>query len=242
MYRYPLLILCILSCFSCKKQSNCSTSNTGITTNSPVVEGWPLYMSTFESVEYLYEWSGPNGFHISYEAFSTRANRQGKLETVLADAGTYTVKMRNRDGCVEYEGSVDVEIVQAPAAPCDVPVNTSVSSVTGVGGINYLRDTLLVNEYLYDLAVSNGLEAMIIRFTKEPKPGVYFSSGIFSPLQDEKAAVYIISGFYEFVMEADYKVYVTETDGKLNFRFCNARFSNPVSATPIIISANIRKR
>lgn len=241
MLRYSLFIVIVIAACSCKKQSNCSTSNTTITTNSPVVEGWPLYMSSFESVEYLYEWTGPNGFHISYEVFSTTANRQGKESVTAADAGTYTVKMRNRNGCVEYEGSVDVAVITAPEAPCEVPVNSTISSLAGVGGSHYTDDTLDISEYLYDLSVFNATEAMVIRFTKEPKPGVYLTSGMYSPISGDKASVYIISGFYDFVMEADHKVYVTKTNGKLNFSFCNAKFSNPLSSSPLIISARIRK-
>jgi hypothetical protein len=242
MLRYFFFIVIVIVACSCKKQPNCSASKISITTNSPVVEGWPLYLSSMESVEYLYEWSGPNGFHISYNVFSTTANRQGKENVTAEDAGTYTVKMRNRDGCVEYEGSVDVSVIPAPEAPCDVPVNSTISSVAGVGGSNYTGDSLDVSDDIYDLGVFNATEEMVIRFTKEPKPGVYLSSGVYSPLSDDKAAIYIISGFYDFLMEVGYKVYVTKTNGKLNFSFCNAKFLNPVSASPLIISARIRKR
>ena len=62
-----------------------------ITTNSPVIVGWPLTLTTEYDFSFLYKWTGPNGWEIDYNYHASDAYIQGKLVTTMADAGVYKV-------------------------------------------------------------------------------------------------------------------------------------------------------
>jgi hypothetical protein len=250
MKNLTLVITGILLFFSsCKKiesitndDNQCpAKENIEIVTNSPVVAGWPLTISTMQSMAYMYKWTGPNGFSADYNYFSSEAYRQGKLVTTFADSGIYKVQLRSTEGCIVYEGSVRVQIIDAPTAPCNVANNSSVSSVVGVGGSDYTSVSGSGSGGIYTLDASGGGETMTIRFNgdNEPTPGIYTSSGGYFAMEDEKAGIFISTGLYSFVMHPDFDIYVNKVGGKLQVSFCNCSFSNPLGSTAINISAKV---
>ncbi len=225
--------------------SNCpAKGNIEIITNSPVIVGWPLTLSSLEYMEYLYKWEGPNGFLVNYNFHSSEADDQGKLVTTFADSGTYRLQLRDSDGCIVYEGTTRVEIIDAPTAPCNVTNNTSTSSVVGVGGSTYTSVNGNGSGDYYTIDASGGGEVLTVRFLGDapPTPGVYKSSGGWFPFENRQVGIFVHTGIVDFVMHPDFDVYVTNVGGKTQVSFCTCSFSNPISSTPINISAKLTER
>ena len=111
LLRTVFFMMGIVSFVSCKKVTtpavDCPPASTvGITTNSPVIVGWPLTLTTEDDFSFLYKWTGPNGWEIDYNYHASDAYIQGKLVTTMADAGIYKVQRRYSDGCV-FDDSIE---------------------------------------------------------------------------------------------------------------------------------------
>ncbi len=231
--------------FSCKKIENPSdicpaAAVVDISSNSPVIEGWPLTLTTADDFSFLYKWTGPNGWEIDYTFHSSDAYLQGKLVTTMADAGIYKVQRRYSDGCVFDEGSTTVEIIAPPPPPCSITNNSSTSNVIGVGGVTYSNLYFTGGGGIYTVQSSSGGQTITFHFNGDaaPKPGIYKTSGYFAT--DEKTVgVYITASPYDFINNSGQDVYVNKVNGKTQVAFCNCTFSNPLGSTIIKISAKL---
>jgi hypothetical protein len=187
-------------------------------------------------MSYTYRWTGPNGFLVNYDYYSSSAYSQGKLTTVLADSGVYKVEMIDAEGCVAREGTALVKIISTPAPPCSLPANASVAVTGFLGGSSFTPYVIGGN---YVEAHGNG-ETLKLNFDiniTEPKPGIYKSSGYFAR-NEKEVGVWIKVGFTDFLSMGQ-DVYVSTVGGKLDISFCSHVFSNPVSSTPLKVSARI---
>lgn len=242
-----LLIASIVFFSSCEKDgtdgSGCipasAVQQVTITSNSPVVEGWPIYLSTTATMGNMFHWTGPNGWDINYSYFSSDANSQQRLNASFADSGLYKVELRNADGCVEYKGSVNVKVIAAPQAPCTLANNTSTTTLIGVGGSTYTNIYFQSSTYYTVQAVAPG-ESITFYFTGNvpPKPGIYKTAG-YGPTKETEVGCWISKFPYDFINEVGQDVYVTKVNGKTIVSFCNCTFTNPISATKPKISAKI---
>lgn len=244
IYQTAIALLLSSILFSCKKASttdDCpAAGNVEIVTNSPVIEGWPLTLTTADDMSFLYKWEGPNGFSIDYNFHSSEAYRQGKLVTTMADAGVYKVQRRYGDGCVFDEGTATVQIITAPNPPCTVAMNTSTSNVVGVGGSSYSNIYYYGGGGIFTLQATGGGESITFHFNGDtpPKPGVYKTSGYFAT-DEATVGMYITASPYDFINTSGQDVYVTKVNGKTSVTFCNCIFTNPLGSTVIKISANL---
>jgi hypothetical protein len=240
-----LFALTTCSLFSCLKPAGddnaCPpTTAVTITTNSPVIVGWPLTLSTADDMSFLYKWSGPNGFNVDYNYHSSTAYLQGKLVTTMADAGVYRIERRYSDGCVFDTGSVVVQIINPPLPPCTVTNNSSTSNVIGVGGVPYGNLYFTGGGGIYTVQGTGGGQSITFHFNGNtpPKPGVYKTSGYFA-MDEATVGVYITASPYDFINNSGQDVYVNLVGGKTQVQFCNATFSNPLGSTVIKISAKL---
>lgn len=248
MKQYILFLLLFSVIFnSCRKSGTtsdgCLVSNTvpsiAITSNSPVVEGWPIYVSTTATMANMFHWTGPNGWDINYQYFSSNANEQQRLNASFADSGLYRVELRNSDGCVEYRGSVNVKVIPAPQPPCTLTNNTSTSSVVGVGGSTY-PNIYFQSSTFYTVQASTYGESLTFYFigNTPPKPGVYKTAG-YAPTKETEVGCWITVSPYDFINQSGQDVYVTKVNGKTQVSFCNCTFTNPLGPTKPKISAKI---
>lgn len=247
MKTYYLLIAVTVTglLFSCTKTnssgSDCPAASTvSITTNSPVIEGWPLILTTADDMSFLYKWSGPNSWLIDYNYYSSTAYQQGKLTTTMADAGVYTVQRRYADGCIYDEGSTTVQIITAPPPPCTVTNNTSSSNVIGVGGVPYSNLYFQGGGGIFMVQGTGGGQSITFHFNGNtaPKPGIYKTSGYFAN-DEATVGVYITASPYDFINTSGQDVYVNKVGTKTQVSFCNCIFTNPLGSTVIRISARI---
>ena len=246
-----LLAVCTITLVSCTKSNvssntnnngnnnnNCPTTySTSLTSNSPVIVGWPLELTTNDDMSYLFNWAGPNGFSIDYSYYASNAGEQGIAVTSFADSGVYTVQLLTPDGCVAYEGTTDVQIVPAPSAPCNLPENSSISNVIGVGGLTY--DGVTFNGNAISGYNSASQETLYFNFNGSslPTPGVYTTSGYYA-MNDTTVGCYFDDFPDDFLLNNGL-VYVTSVNGKLQVSFCNCSVSNPLGGVQIYASASL---
>jgi len=250
LYPNRLLVFFSLSVLlvACTKSSKCPDPlPLTITQNGPVIVGWPLYLdASVASTGYLYKWDGPNGWKKHYEVYSSDANEQYIPAVTMAEAGEYRVQLIDYEGCVAYEGSTVVEVIDAPTANCNVAANTSTSSVAGVGDytFNYRSFSGSGNFYIASGSqVVGGGHFMRFAFlgAEEPLPGIYYTDGYFG-LEYDKVGLYIETGTYQFVANPNQPVYVTKVNGKLQLKFCSLLFNNPMNpSNPLTISASLNQ-
>lgn len=229
---------------SCKKK-DCSDDSSEIiqlTANTPVYEGWPLYLTTESNESCTYEWTGPNGWHKNYDYYSNM-NGSEIIESMTQDkAGKYAVYLRS-EGCVVKRAMVDVVISPVPAPPCNTANNTSTTNLGGVGGVTYTYVSSSSSGSTYNIQASNASQAITFNFNGDhvPLPGVYKTESGYYPSSDamNKVGVYIGTGFYDFVIKPDFDVYVNKVNGKTVISFCSAGFNNPVGSTNVVISAKV---
>jgi len=242
MNQFFLAIAVLFFC-SCKKSANCDPpAITEITTNSPVVTGWPLYMSTMQSLEYTYHWKGPNGFSIEYDYFSSTANEQSIDSAILANGGIYEVELKDRQGCVAYKGTMNVEVTAPPLPPCNnMDNNTSISSILGIAGVTYndIRIDTTGGRYTFEAKFAN--EVIVLRFNEggRPKPGIYKATGNNFESEKGTAGIHIKSGLHNLAMKEGGKLYVNKVGSVLQFCFCQQEFFNPFSASQLLVSGKI---
>jgi hypothetical protein len=243
MKQIILLVSIVIIFISCKKMGNGNDCGAAqqvvVTSNSPVIEGWPIYLSTTATMGDMFHWTGPNGWDINYQFYASDANSQQRANATLADAGLYKVDLRNADGCVEYSGSVDVKVIPAPSAPCSLTNNTSTTTVVGVGGSTYTNIYFQSSTYYTVQATTPG-ESLTFYFIGNvpPKPGIYKSSG-YGPTNETEVGCWISKFPYDFINEPGQDVYVTRVNGKTQVAFCNCTFTNPLGSTKPKISAKI---
>jgi hypothetical protein len=237
MQKSLFLFALVLALCSCEKFTgeNCAPPDRiEITTNSPVVVGWPLYL-TGPDRHYLYHWKGPNGFDKKYSYYSSVANGEIRNNIVAADAGEYSLELLDENGCVAYRGVTTVQVITTPTPPCTLAANTGTSTSIGVGsGNNY-------SVYVFGTHVEGNLPGQSININfpgTTPKTGIYKTSGYYP--QDEESIGLVISLFpYDFISESDQLVYVNKIGGKLDISFCNHQFTNPLGSTKIKSSVRL---
>lgn len=229
---------------SCKKYTEECKPNTEpieLTSNGPVIAGWPLVLTANEDNEnYVYRWKGPNGWstETQYSFEYPQQWRVTKDSATFNDAGNYLVELIS-EGCVVKRGTVHVEVIAPPPPPCSVANNSSTTTLGGVGGTTYTTVSHTGGSD-YTVYATNGSQTINFRFKNgQPKPGIYRSFQGFFPSEDNQVAVYIQAGFYDFHLKADYAVHVNEVNGKLQFAFCSGDFTNPVGSNTITISAKV---
>jgi hypothetical protein len=204
-----------------------------------------LYLdASIASTGYLYKWDGPNGWKKHYESFASDANEQFFPAVTTAEAGEYRVQLIDYEGCVAYEGSTIVEVIDAPTASCTIAANTSTSSVAGVGDYSFNYRSFSGGGNFYIASGSEAPGGHFMRFAflgaADPLPGVYYSGGFFG-LEYDKVGLYIETGTYQFVANPNQPVYVTKVNGKLQIKFCSLLFNNPISGNPLTISASLNQ-
>lgn len=246
-FSLPVLLLLIIIIPSCQKSSaNCPDAlSVSIQYNGPVVEGWPLILTAnVQSTAYLYKWTGPNGWKQEYETYASDAYLQERQNISFADAGEYKLQLVNTDGCVEYEGTINVEVIAAPSPPCNISANSSISSAAGVGEYYFTNRYFSPSSGHYLISGSEGGaggDYMRFAFLGEslPLPGVYKTGGYFG-MEPGKVGLYVSSGTYDFVANQGHNVYVSKVNSKIEVSFCSLVFNNPLSPShPITISAKI---
>ena len=241
-----LVVICLYTfLLSCTKSSSCpDPGGLIINQNGPVIAGWPLHLEAdIQSTEFLYRWYGPNGWTKIYETYASDAYLQGIENITAAGAGEYKLKLIDENGCVAYEGSTTVEVIAAPAPPCNIAANTSSSSVTGVGDYNFVYRSFSASSGNYLISGQETVPGDYLRFAfvgnDLPLPGIYKTNGYFG-LEQGKVGLFINAGTYDFVANPDQNVYVNKVNNKIEISFCSVQFNNPLSpAHPIIISAKI---
>ncbi len=246
LIRTAIIIFISTSLFSCKKNGTMDNNNcpdigkVEIITNSPVIEGWPLTLSTQDDMSFLYKWTGPNNWGIDYVIHSNQAQLQGKLITTMADAGVYRIQRRYGDGCVYDTGSAIVQIISPPLPPCSVANNRSTSNVIGVGGVSYSNIYFHGGGGIFTIQSSAGGQTITYNFNGDmpPKPGIYKTSGYFAK-DEATVGIYITASPYDFINNSGQDVYVNKVNGKTHVTFCNCVFTNPLGSTVIKISSKI---
>lgn len=244
------IIFFSVSLFSCQKNSsgnNCpAPSSVEILNNGPVTEGWNLHLqASFQSTGYLYNWYGPNGFKVEYSYYANDAYLQERQGVTSKDAGEYKLQLKNTDGCIEYEGTVQIEVVPAPTPPCNVTANTSISSVAGVGDYTFNNHSFSSTNDFYYVTGSETVPGDYMRFaflgSNPPLPGVYktSSTGTFGTVPGT-VGLYIETVTSQFVAHPNQNVYVNKVNNKLQVSFCSLLFNNPISPShPITISTKL---
>jgi hypothetical protein len=224
---------------SCSKGGGCEPpSPITINHNGPVVEGWDLILDPgFATFEHTYKWTGPNGWT------AQSANSSSTVQTIenitAAGSGKYKLQLIKK-GCVEYEGTVDIEVTAAPAPPCTVAANTATSSVAGVGDYTFSYRNFGSSSGHYMVDASEAGDGMTLSFhgNDAPIPGTYKTNGYWG-LEPGKVGLYISAGVYDFVAHPDQTVYVNKVNNKLEVSFCGLSFNNPIGSTAITVSARI---
>jgi hypothetical protein len=241
-YRIFLLVSILFFFSSCKKtgNGNCpDPTDITITTNSPVVLGWPIYVSSTATMSYMYHWTGPNGWDINYNFYASDAYSQQRLNATYADSGLYKLELRNSDGCVVERGTTTIKVIAAPAPPCSITNNSSTSNIIGVGGVTYTNIYFTPSTF-YAVQGTGGGQSITMYFQGNvpPKPGVYKTSG-YAPTKDTEVGCWITASPYDFINQAGQDVYVNLVGGKTQISFCNCNFTNPLGSTIPKISAKI---
>ncbi len=240
--RILLIVLSTLLLVSCEKITNdepCVLKNIEIVTNSPVIEGWPIYLSTIPSQTESYNWIGPKG-NISTQGAQ---NSIQVLNASLSDSGIYKVGITNTFGCLAYIGTASIKVISAPLPPCTVVNNTSTSNVVGIGDETYTYVSFVNNIATAYPNIASSNYAMKFTFfgNSAPKPGVYKTNGsIYNASTENEVGCYInVFPTTYFINKAGQNVYVNKVNGKLQISFCNTDFTNPVGTSAIRISAKI---
>ena len=250
-------ILCasffIISLQSCTKNTddtginqNCPAVETfSLTSNSPVVVGWPLEVKLpyiYASGKYV--WTGPNGFHV--ESTATSDLTQSKITTTFADSGIYILKIIDiNDGCTIAEGSTKVSIISSPTAPCNASLtnNASTSTLFGVGNGSYSgQQKTTSGSYISFFANCTDGSHLNINFNNysDAQPGTYTTSDGFYPDQPASSVgIYYQTGLSQFTCKSLQKVYVTKTGNTTIISFCNLGFNNSVGSTVITVSGKV---
>lgn len=237
------VIYFILVLFSCKKKCP-APDKVEITHSGPVVVGWPLKLETTGSMNHLFRWYGPNGWKIENAVFSSEAHVVYRQNLTLNDGGEYKVQRVTAEGCVEYEGTVTVSVIEAPNPPCAIAANSSSSSVGGVGSYSFVHKTFGASGNNYLVSASQNVIGDVMKFgfygSARPIPGVHKTINNHFASDFGTVGIYIEAPGNQFMVYADQEVYVTLKNGKLSISFCNLLFSNPYNqSSPIKISANI---
>jgi hypothetical protein len=235
-----LLFAFLISFVSCIKEniSDCegpdtiSMSNTG-----PRVVGWSIEISA-SSYGGTYKWITPNGSTMEQAGFvSTGTHSYRKDATSYSDSGLYRIEVRN-DDCLDYIASTQVKIIAPPVAPCNIPNNTSTTTLVGVGGTNYSNISFGNNGTNIVASGANG-ETLNIKFPGNTKPREGKYSSIQGVLAFAQASCTITKNFFDFNNIEGQDIYVTNVNGKMQVSFCTNQFTNPVSSSIIKISAKI---
>jgi hypothetical protein len=241
MKKYSFLGFAFIVLFSaCEKISDkepCVLKNVEIITNSPVIVGWPINISTRASQSDVFRWVGPNGVFANQGGNSIQV-----LDAKYSDSGSYKVEIKNAFDCLEFESYTNIKVIPPPSAPCTVTNNTSTSTVIGVGDNTYTYVSFTNNNADAYPVIANSNNALHFRFygSTPPKPGLYKTGDNTGFNAIDKVACWI-STFpaTEFRNKENQNVYVTKVNGKYVISFCNAEFTNPIGSSVIKISAKI---
>jgi hypothetical protein len=180
---------------------------------------------------------------MEYIIYSSEAYLQFRENMTMADKGEYKLQMINQQGCIEYEGSVMVDVIQAPNPTCTIAANTSTSSVAGVGDYNFVYRNFSASSGFFDVTGRETVPGDVMHFSflgnVAPLPGVYKTSGYFSTGTD-KVGLWIGASTVDFVSNPDQTVYVKKVNNKIEITFCALKFNNPMSpSNPVTVSAKI---
>lgn len=237
-----ILFAAIVLLAACEKNEEpCVLKNVEVTTNSPVIVGWPIYIKTRSTQTETYKWIAPNGSTISPGGYDQSTFQI--LNAAYSDSGNYRLEITNTFGCFEYKGNSNVKIIAPPSAPCNVPNNTSTSNVIGLGDETYISVQYSYNTFNAYPLVASSNRSLHFKFfgNLPPKPGIYKTVYNTVSIENEGEVGCWISTFplNEYVNKASQNVYVNKVNGKLQISFCNAQFTNPIGTASIVISAKI---
>jgi hypothetical protein len=237
-----VLFLCLFTaCDKVNDDEPCTTKYIAVESNSPVIEGWPIYLSSAASSTGSFKWIGPKGVINSASGFP---NYIQVLNSTYQDSGSYRLEITNGYGCLEYRNFTNIKVIPPPPPPCNVPANTSTSNIIGLGNETYINVSFTNNKAdAYPFSGSSD-KSIHFRFygNQPPKPGKYKTLQSTLGVVDKENQVGIwISTFplNEYVCKEFQDVYVNKVNGKLQISFCNADFTNPIGSTAIKISSRI---
>jgi hypothetical protein len=228
--------------FSCEKDnsSNCEAPDTiPMINNGPKIVGWSLEISA-GSYGGTYKWITPSGGTMEQAGFvSTGTHSYRKDATNYNDSGLYRIEVKDDDGCLEYIASTQVKIITPPVAPCNIPTNSSTTTLGGVGGTNY-SNISFGNNGNNILAMGANGETLNIRFAGVGKPREGRYTTVYGGTTSLFHASCTITKFpYDFNDMEGQDIYVNTINGKMQVSFCNNQFTNPLSSSIIRISAKI---
>jgi hypothetical protein len=236
---------------SCKKTSTAEDDTTpncvapyiaSIATNSPVVVGWPIDISTSNNMYGYYTWFSPSGGTLEQKGF-TSSSFYGyyKSAASFSDSGTYRLEVKI-NGCLQDSGNFKIKIIAPPTPPCTTTNNTSTSNVIGVGGDTYTSRDFNNNVITAYPSIGSSEGALHFSFwgNTAPKPGKYKTNGsTFSGVETEVGCWLTYFPGRQFINKANQDVYVNMVNGKMQISFCSCGFTNPIGASAITISARI---
>lgn len=234
-----VLVMIVLSVLGCKKEE-CTGSGLYVNSSGPVYEGWPLELYFEANQHYETEVSGPNGFKQVYNPGKT----DGTVlinPTTTSNAGKYTVNQYS-DNCLVSSGSTTVKILPTPSPNCSIANNTGSTTIGGFGGpvFSFVTANSGPNGYSV-IGYYNTYNSLNFQFKSKPLPGIYKSRGSYYPDtdSDNQCAVRLGTSMSQTFILNGQDIYVTEQNGKLTVTMCPSEFSNPVSTTPLYISAQL---
>jgi hypothetical protein len=246
-----LLILIVLFT-SCKKTttadevidpaSNCVPPYiASISTNSPIVVGWPISISTGNNMYGSYKWFFPNGSTPQQNGFTGDVYGYYKSVASYSDSGVYRLEVKI-NGCLQDSGNTRIKIIPPPTPPCTVTNNTSTTTLIGIGGDTYVSRDFTNNVVTaYPTAgTSNGALNFSFWGNMPPKPGKYKTNGsTFSAVETEVGCWLSYFPGNQFINKVGQDVYVNIVNGKMQVSFCSCNFTNPINSTVLTISARI---
>lgn len=233
---------CVATLFSCSKSStNCSpvSGMTIVANNTTVYEGSDLSLGVSPAGLYTYQWSGPGGWSASSSS-ALRTNMQ------FANAGAYSVKVFNLEGCQVFSGSTTISVQQPPDAPCTSAGNTVTSSLGGTTNFTFAANQVWGmasgSQYIF-LGMVNNDRFIQFSFSGSllPNPGIY-TTPVAIP-SNNPVSIWMKDGVGgAFRSQGGDNVYVTRVGGKMQVAFCNVKLydaNNPSAGIFIYITGKM---
>jgi|JI8StandDraft_2_1071088.scaffolds.fasta_scaffold51779_2 hypothetical protein len=203
---------------------NCYLSATSISSNSPVLSGNSITLSTpsFSENGAIYEWSGPNSF-TSSDQNPILTNATGEM------AGEYSLKIRK--GICETEiMKTTVDVIQNTVV-CS-PVNNTATFTGGNPTANFYNFSAVAitnNRFEIRASDNNWRVSVIFSGNTTPTSGIYNITNINNTLSANTVHViatrYTLSGSsFEYNSKSS-DVALSYVNGKAIIKFCSVPFS-----------------
>lgn len=217
LFLFAFVWVIFLSGCSTNEAITCYLPSVKITSNSPLVPGATLLLTTPTGHEsdLKYNWSGPNNF---------QSNLQNPTITSITTSMAGEYKLKTTKGiCESNESSVLVEI-NAPNIPCNPNKNTIVLSENSKIDFNSVYSYKANDEFIL---TAGSLQADLrIEFARyvTPTPGIYTICSDCPTSSMKSNEVCVSLNYVEYSHARSGSVYISSLNGKLNAIFCNVIF------------------